>query len=190
MRIFIDNGHGIDTVGKCSPDGKLREAVFNREIARRIVLDLQDRGLDAVLLVPEIEDISLKERCRRVNIWCMEHGRENAILKRDKLPIDSRVKVAKETYREDVMMRCLRDSAKTVWKSLRQNPNITERIRIELDKKERDYSSSKPSTVFNYSPPSTPQKSEETGCLQAIFNWILLLGLIAAIIYAIASIFR
>lgn len=80
MRIFIDNGHGIDTAGKCSPDGKLREAVFNREIARRIVLDLQDRGLDAVLLVPEIEDISLKERCRRVNSWCMEHGRENAIL--------------------------------------------------------------------------------------------------------------
>lgn len=114
---------------------------------------------------------------------------EDAILKREKLPINSRVKVAKETYREDVMMRCLRDNAKTVWKSLRQNPNITERIRIELTKKERYYSSSKSSTFINYSPSPTPQKAEETGCLGAIFNWITFLAVIAAIIFALASIF-
>ena len=40
MKIFIDNGHGQFTAGKRSPDGQLREAFFNREIARRIVLDL------------------------------------------------------------------------------------------------------------------------------------------------------
>ena len=33
-----------------------------------------------VLLVPEEDDISLKERCRRVNAWCLLHGKQNAIL--------------------------------------------------------------------------------------------------------------
>ena len=80
MKIFIDNGHGQFTPGKRSPDGQLREAFFNREIARRIVLDLQDRGYDAELLVPEDDDISLKERCWRVNSWCLLHGKQNAIL--------------------------------------------------------------------------------------------------------------
>ena len=43
-------------------------------------LDLQDRGCDAKLLVPEDDDISLKERCRRVNSWCLLYGKQNAIL--------------------------------------------------------------------------------------------------------------
>ncbi|MBR5215912.1 MAG: N-acetylmuramoyl-L-alanine amidase [Bacteroidales bacterium] len=70
MKILIDNGHGLNTPGKRSPDGKFIEAIYNREIARRIVADLQDRGYDAELLVPEEKDISLKERVRRVNAAC------------------------------------------------------------------------------------------------------------------------
>ena len=80
MKILIDNGHGQFTPGKRSPDGRFREAFFNREIARRIVADLQDRGLDAELLVPEDDDISLKERCRRVNAQCLLRGKNNVIL--------------------------------------------------------------------------------------------------------------
>ena len=67
MKILIDNGHGLNTSGKRSPDGKFLEAIYNREIARRVVADLRDRGYDAALLVPEEEDIPLKERVRRVN---------------------------------------------------------------------------------------------------------------------------
>ena len=33
MIILIDNGHGIDTAGKCSPDKSLREYKWAREIA-------------------------------------------------------------------------------------------------------------------------------------------------------------
>ena len=40
---------------------------------------LQALGLDAELLVPEEDDISLAERCRRVNAWCRVNGKENAI---------------------------------------------------------------------------------------------------------------
>ena len=71
MKILIDNGHGLNTPGKRSPDGKFLEAIYNREIARRVVADLQGRGYDAELLVPEEEDIPLKERVRRVNASCL-----------------------------------------------------------------------------------------------------------------------
>ena len=67
MKILIDNGHGRETPGKRSPDGRLLEYVQNRLLARGIVDALTARGLDASLLVPEETDISLPERCRRVN---------------------------------------------------------------------------------------------------------------------------
>ena len=67
MKIFIDNGHGLDTPAKRSPDGKFLEATHTREIARRVVADIIDRGYNAQLLVPEDNDISLEERVRRVN---------------------------------------------------------------------------------------------------------------------------
>ena len=71
MKILIDNGHGHNTPGKRSPDGKFREYAYNREIAKRIVADLIDRGHDAELIVPEDNDISLEERVRRVNNICL-----------------------------------------------------------------------------------------------------------------------
>ena len=80
MKIFIDNGHGLMTAGKRSPDSQFREPFYNREIARRVVSDLRDRGLDAELLVPEDDDISLAERVRRVNTACFLLGKQNVIL--------------------------------------------------------------------------------------------------------------
>ncbi|MBQ9660826.1 MAG: N-acetylmuramoyl-L-alanine amidase [Bacteroidales bacterium] len=80
MKILIDNGHGIETTGKRSPDGVLREYAWNRLIASRIVDRLLSLGLDAELLVPEERDISLAERCRRVNAWCRQLGKDNVIL--------------------------------------------------------------------------------------------------------------
>ena len=80
MKIFIDNGHGLMTAGKRSPDGQFREPFYNREIAKRVVSDLRDRGLDAELLVPEDDDISLAERVRRVNAGCFLLGKQNVIL--------------------------------------------------------------------------------------------------------------
>ena len=80
MLILIDNGHGHNTPGKRSPDGEFREAVYTREIAGRIVADLKDRGHDAELLVPESEDISLKDRVSRINVHCETLGKSNVIL--------------------------------------------------------------------------------------------------------------
>ncbi len=44
MKILIDPGHGVFTPGKRSPDGEFREGIYNREIAARVVADLQDRA--------------------------------------------------------------------------------------------------------------------------------------------------
>ena len=80
MLILIDNGHGHNTPGKRSPDGKFLEYAYTREIATRIVADLTDRGYNAQLLVPETEDIPLTERVRRINAHCNTLGKSHVIL--------------------------------------------------------------------------------------------------------------
>ena len=80
MKILIDNGHGIQTKGKRSPDGTLLEYAYTRELARRIVSILQSRGYDSELLVPEDDDIPLSERVRRTNAHCQALGKSNVIL--------------------------------------------------------------------------------------------------------------
>ena len=69
MKILIDNGHGIETPGKRSPDGRLREYRYTREIAAAVVSGLEQRGLEAIRLVPEETDIPLNERVRRANAY-------------------------------------------------------------------------------------------------------------------------
>lgn len=58
----------------------IREYAWNRLIASCIVDRLLSLGLDAELLVPEERDISLPERCRRVNAWCRQLGKDNVIV--------------------------------------------------------------------------------------------------------------
>lgn len=82
--ILIDNGHGFDTPGKCSPDGEYKEWAWAREMSALMVGELAARGYDARLVVPEREDIPVNRgadsRVRRVNEICRVHGRENVLL--------------------------------------------------------------------------------------------------------------
>ena len=80
MKILLDTGHGIDTPGKRSPDGLFREFAYNRYIASQIHQRLKGNGLDSQLLVPEMEDISLAERCRRTNQICRQLGSDQVLL--------------------------------------------------------------------------------------------------------------
>ncbi len=80
MKILIDNGHGIQTKGKRSPDGTLLEYAYTRELARQIVTILKSRGYDSELLVPEDDDIPLSERVRRINAHCQALGKSNVFL--------------------------------------------------------------------------------------------------------------
>lgn len=80
MKILIDNGHGINTAGKCSPDKKLREYAWARDIAMRVENDLKRKGYDTERIVPEETDISLSIRCKRVNDICRKVGSKNVLL--------------------------------------------------------------------------------------------------------------
>ena len=80
MIILLDNGHGQNTPGKRSPDGHFREFAYNRFLAYEIQQQLLALGLEAQLIVPELDDISLPERCRRVNAICEQFGSDQMIL--------------------------------------------------------------------------------------------------------------
>lgn len=66
-KVLIDNGHGFFTAGKRSPDGRLREGVYAREIARRIAEELNEGSIPCTLITPEKDDIPLKTRVYRAN---------------------------------------------------------------------------------------------------------------------------
>lgn len=80
MIVLIDNGHGENTPGKCSPDKRLREYAYCREIAQRVSRELSLRGIEAILLVLEQTDTPLKERVRKANAWSRKHGAKNVVL--------------------------------------------------------------------------------------------------------------
>lgn len=81
--IILDAGHGNNTAGKRSPiwgDGsQLLEWEFNRDIVRRIAAMLKAEGIKFEILVPEDNDVSLPERCRRANVIHADCG-NNAVL--------------------------------------------------------------------------------------------------------------
>ena len=80
MRILLDAGHGIDTLGKRSPDGAFLEYKWNREVAELAYALLEEHGFDVDFVVTETNDIPLKTRVRRVNEICNLHGSHNVLL--------------------------------------------------------------------------------------------------------------
>lgn len=83
MVVILENGHGKETKGKRSPvwpDGsQLYEWEFNRDIVSRLSELLVRSGIPYEVLVPEMSDVPLSERCRRANeIYDREAG--NCIL--------------------------------------------------------------------------------------------------------------
>ena len=83
MKILVEAGHGnppLTGIGsKQSPDGRIKEYVYCREIVAEVVKRLRAQGYDAENTVPEKGDISLGERCARVNAWCDRLGAKNVV---------------------------------------------------------------------------------------------------------------
>lgn len=82
IKVLIDNGHGDPplTGGKESPDHRLKEYYYCRDIAQRVSRELTLRGIDTLLLVPEKTDTPLNERVRKVNGWAKKLGAQNVVL--------------------------------------------------------------------------------------------------------------
>lgn len=96
MKILIDAGHGINTPGKRSPDGKLREYKYCREIAHEVVNRLSSEGYDVECIIdkkydfikgndyvtnytPEY-DVSLSDRVKIINHFCNKLGAGNVVM--------------------------------------------------------------------------------------------------------------
>lgn len=73
--ICLDNGHGEETPGKRSPwsacnvppELPFREYEYCREIVSRLAKVLHEEGYPVYVVVPEVNDVSLAERGRRIN---------------------------------------------------------------------------------------------------------------------------
>lgn len=65
--VILDNGHGSDTPGKCSPDKRLYEWSWNRDIVSRISAKLDELNIPNEILVTEDFDVPLNERVNRAN---------------------------------------------------------------------------------------------------------------------------
>lgn len=104
---------------------------------------------------------------------------EERMLKREKQPLQVRVRIAKETYREDVMLRCSKDSAKTVRDALKQNPRVTAKVLIEIRKREVPVIPQKPVPTTSQTTQSTEEVDNGYGCLW----FIILIAIVGAIVY-------
>ena len=94
ITILIDNAYGLDTKGRMSPfienlegiplnflnGNRFCEWVFNRELAKSILVELQHQGFTTRLVVNERVDINLASRVKRINNICSQYGAKNVVL--------------------------------------------------------------------------------------------------------------
>lgn len=77
--ILLDNGHGSNTGGKCSPDGKIKEYAYTRELVKLISEKLKAKGYTPIVITPETKDISLATRVNRANSYCKKYGSKKCL---------------------------------------------------------------------------------------------------------------
>ena len=65
--ILLDNGHGSNTKGKCSPDKSILEYAWCRDVVSIMYNELTKLNILVKIITPELTDISLSERVRRIN---------------------------------------------------------------------------------------------------------------------------
>lgn len=72
--LILDNGHGSNTPGKCSPDRTLREYAWTRIMTDLIARKACARGIRTEIVVPETTDVPLATRSARANAIARKHG--------------------------------------------------------------------------------------------------------------------
>lgn len=77
MKILIDPPHGRDVLGKASPDGRLREYKWGREICAEIVRRMRAAGYDIELTTTSENEPGLSARVKRINDVCARMGAKN-----------------------------------------------------------------------------------------------------------------
>lgn len=82
--IILGTAHGMNVYGKQSPDGRLKEYKYSREIVNRLKAELEAEGYTVKVdmpedTVPQPQTAELNRRCAIVNSYCLENGISNCI---------------------------------------------------------------------------------------------------------------
>lgn len=72
--LILDNGHGSNTPGKCSPDRTLREYAWTRIMTDLIARKARAKGIRTEIIVPETTDVPLATRSARANAIARRNG--------------------------------------------------------------------------------------------------------------------
>lgn len=80
MIIILDPGHGEETPGKRSPDGKFREYEYCRKVAKKVKEELEKDGYKVEMTVNDNSDTPIASRCKYVNGMCSKYGKNNILL--------------------------------------------------------------------------------------------------------------
>lgn len=77
--VILDNGHGVNTPGKRSPDSSFFEWEWNRMFVKRLTPELEILGYKVFTIVTEDIDVGLSERANRANKIIAEYGADKCI---------------------------------------------------------------------------------------------------------------
>lgn len=77
--LILDNGHGSNTPGKCSPDRTLREYAWTRIMTDLIARKARAKGIRTEIIVPETTDVPLATRSARANAIARRNGLKNCL---------------------------------------------------------------------------------------------------------------
>lgn len=80
IKILLIPAHHKTTPGKRSPDGRLLEYAYSREIIKRIIEKLTKLGYDAENPIPETEEeLPLSEQCKIINNISLKESAKDCI---------------------------------------------------------------------------------------------------------------
>lgn len=79
--IILDCGHSVKTPGKRSPDGRLREYAYNREIGKRVSEELNKLGIKNYFTysLDRDDDLALSKRAEVANAYARGNGAGNTL---------------------------------------------------------------------------------------------------------------
>lgn len=82
--VILGTAHGVNVLGKRSPDKRLEEYAYSRKVVQELKRQLEADGYMVLVdiasdYVPPKQEQELKLRCDIVNALCKKYGRENCI---------------------------------------------------------------------------------------------------------------
>lgn len=71
--VILGTAHGINVSGKCSPDGRLREWLYSRQVCLMVRDSLRQRGVKCIIDIEAEREPSLTARIAMVNRLVAQH---------------------------------------------------------------------------------------------------------------------